>query len=430
MSHGFLEFLRQRNTSKKQLICEGGADGHLHHIWETDKITFSDLKDIFTKLFTDQIMISEKTDGQNLNVTVVDGETKFARNQATIKSPMSIQELAKKFDGRGELTKAFVDAATDIDSALSQLSEKELYNIFKNGENFMSLEIIFPGTKNVIDYGGKSLIQFHGLNKFDQSGRRVGQDKDSAKKLYDLLDSKNLLTQKHFKLSGPTVLKLKNTVSAKEALDEILSDLHDLVDGIGYSSTLSDYVKERYEKKIINAGIKSGITKISRGSKFVSELADRLSKISGRKPTKADLATYAKAEGINTKSPEYREFLDEIEASLDTDNTEILLPIEKLVVKAGTLLIQNLSGFISADRNASAQRLSKDLDLALEELKNNQEKLTPAKLQIFIKNLRKLDQFGKTPTGVEGIVFVYDGKPMKLTANFGPINQLLGLFRY
>ena len=59
----FSEFLKESNQKKllqKRLLLEGGADGHMHHIWETDGITFSELREIFKELFTGQLSISEK----------------------------------------------------------------------------------------------------------------------------------------------------------------------------------------------------------------------------------------------------------------------------------------------------------------------------------------------------------------------------------
>lgn len=380
------------------------------------------------RYFANGILV-HNTDGQNLNITFKDGEVKAARNNATLKEPMTIKEVAEKFEGRGPITDAFVKSMEDVQAAIEKLSQKEIDSIFNNGHNYMSMEIIYPPTKNVVDYGGRCLLQFHGINKFDEKFNKIGQDKEAATKLYELLKKHDALNQKTFEIAGPAVLKIKNSVDAEKALKEITQDLDNLVDGIGYNSTLADYVKERYEKKIVNAATRAGIS-ISKKSEFVSELADRLSQISGRKPTKADLATYAKKEGIDTKTQEYKDFLKAMEDTLDTDNTEILLPIEKLVVKAGTMLIQNLTGFVAADKSASAQKLSKELDEALAELEKNEDSLTPSKLHAFLKNLKKLDQFGRTPTGIEGIVFMWKGQTVKMTANFGPINQLLGLFKF
>ena len=141
-----------------ELITEGGASGHMQHIFEDPDLTFKELKDIFTKLFTGKIGIEEKTDGQNLAITYKDGQFGAARNKATLKEPMSIEDIEKMFEGRGEVKDAFVKSMTDLVTGLKKLSQKELNSIFANGKNFMAFEIIYPPTKNVIDYGNRCLI--------------------------------------------------------------------------------------------------------------------------------------------------------------------------------------------------------------------------------------------------------------------------------
>ena len=152
----------------KDILCEGGAQGHLSHLFESPNLTFKQIKDIFQKLFTGKLEISEKTDGQNLTVTCIDGKVKAARNKSTLKEPMDIEAVAKKFDGRGPIKDAFVNSMKDVQKALESLSKEQQDQIFDNGKNFMSFEIIYPPTKNVVDYGNRCLIQFHGIAKYNE----------------------------------------------------------------------------------------------------------------------------------------------------------------------------------------------------------------------------------------------------------------------
>lgn len=168
----------------EDLVCEGGASGHMSHLFEDPDLTFKDLKDIFTKLFKGKITVSEKTDGQNLTVTCKDGELLAARNKATLKDPMTIDELAAKFDGRGEIKNAFVNSMKDLQKAVKKLSPEQQSEIFKDGKAFMAFEIIYPPTKNVVDYGNRCLIQFHGVNVYDDNWKKVSEDKEAADKLY------------------------------------------------------------------------------------------------------------------------------------------------------------------------------------------------------------------------------------------------------
>lgn len=96
------------------------------HLFEDGSLTFGELRDIFTKLFQGEVLISEKTDGQALAITYKDGEFGVARNKSTLKKPMSIKELNSKFEGRGELQKAFVNSMKDLSKALSSIDEDSL----------------------------------------------------------------------------------------------------------------------------------------------------------------------------------------------------------------------------------------------------------------------------------------------------------------
>lgn len=96
------------------VLCEGGNDGHLAHLFERGDLTFGEVRDIFKKLFTGKLSVTEKLDGMNLNITVVDGEVKASRNKATLKNPMSLDDVEKKFDGRGEIKKAFANSVADL----------------------------------------------------------------------------------------------------------------------------------------------------------------------------------------------------------------------------------------------------------------------------------------------------------------------------
>jgi hypothetical protein len=130
----------------------------MRHIFEDPDLTFKQLKDIFTKLFKGKISIVEKTDGQALAITYKDGEVKAARNKATLKNPMSISEIEKMFEGRGEIKNAFVKSMIDISNAIKSLSDEQKFKIFNGGHNYMAFEIIYPPTKNVVDYGNRCLI--------------------------------------------------------------------------------------------------------------------------------------------------------------------------------------------------------------------------------------------------------------------------------
>ena len=409
------------------IICEGGASGHLRHLFEDPDLTFKQLKDIFTKLFQGKIGIQEKSDGQALAVTYKDGEVKAARNKATLKEPMSIEQLSQKFDGRGEIKEAFVKSMKDISKAIKSLSDEEKKLIFNDGHNYMAFEIIYPPTKNVIDYGNKCLIQLHGVNIYDEKWNKVSEDKKLAEKLYELLKQRNVLNQETFQITSDAQLKLKDSKTGEESLKLVLDKLATLIDGLGWNSTINDYAQERFEKYIINMAIKADL-ELSRKSTFVSKLAERISNLSKRSVTKSDLNAYAKAEGLDIKSQEFKDFVNLVDQTKDEANQYAIAPLEDLVIYAGLLLMKNLVGYISADPKKTSKRLAVELDSAINEI--SQAKLDDRKLARFKKNLVKLDKWQREVMPTEGIVFLYKGKVFKMTGTFGAVNQLVNLLKY
>lgn len=92
-----------------------------------------------------------------------------------------------------------------------------------------------------------------------------------------------------------------NWHNAKKVLEKVLAKLNEFINGVGWKCTINDYVLDHYSRHLVNKALEHGLD-VSRSSDFVNELASRLSNVSGRKPTRSDLATYAKREGLDTKS--------------------------------------------------------------------------------------------------------------------------------
>lgn len=413
----------------ESLICEGGASGHMSHIFEDPDLKFSDLKKIFTGLFKGKLAITEKTDGQALAVTMKNGTVGAARNKKSLENPMPVEDIEKMFEGKAEVKDAFVKSMKDITSALKSLSEEEQLDIFANGKKFMAFEIIYPPTKNVIDYGNRCLIQLHGINKYDKKWNKIGEDKPAADKLYELLKNHNALKQETFEITNHTKLQLKDSKTGEESLKLVLSELEKIVDGLGWNATIDDYAQERFEKYIVNRANAVDFP-LSRKSDFVKELAVRLSKIAKRKPNKYDIATFAKRDGIDVKSKEYKQFVDEIDKTQDDANLVVIKPLEDLVIKAGLLLMKNLVGYIALDPKKTSRQLAKELDAEIQALSSPDTSLDTSKLKRFKKNLAKLDQYQREVLPAEGIVFIYKGKVYKMTSTFGAVNQILGILKY
>jgi len=59
---------------------------------------------------------------------------------------------------------------------------------------------------------------------------------------------------------------------------------------------------------------------LNKRSEFVTKLAERMSNISKKNVTKADLAAYAKSEGIDPKDEKFKEFVKNVDVTKDEAN--------------------------------------------------------------------------------------------------------------
>lgn len=184
------------------LLTETGAGGHVKHLFEDGNLTFADLRDIFSKVFSGDMELTEKIDGISLFVTYKDGKFKAARSGKTLRDPLDYSKLTAKYcDSPEELREAFANSMKDLEVALSELDQIELNRYFANGRNFLNCEIVYPPCENVLDYGNRCFIVLHGLKCYDDKYREVGDDKEQSKNLFDKLLSNEVLNQRTFELT-------------------------------------------------------------------------------------------------------------------------------------------------------------------------------------------------------------------------------------
>lgn len=123
------------------------------------------------------------------------------------------------------------------------------------------------------------------------------------------------------------VAALKKAEACRKQLEALENRIEKMTDGLGWRCTLDQYVDDKYSRHIVNAAMKYGID-VSRDSQFVKSLVRRLAEIAARgKPTKSDLATYAKCDKVDFKSDACREFLADVEQNARQTNDEVLGPI-------------------------------------------------------------------------------------------------------
>lgn len=398
----------------------GGLAGHMSHLYDNPSLTFSQMKDIFVKAATGELVGTEKTDGQNLflSYSVKDGKAKAARNKGNIKDGgMNARELAAKFADRGNLTKAFVEAFQAWEDVVSSLPLEDQIDIFGPDANiYYNAEIQDPRNANVINYDTKNLVIHRvGHSKFDKmTGKVLDVDvSDNWKKLNDKL-TKGISDGEDYSVLGNALVNLK-ALDDGSIVEDAIRDLEAAIDSVGLSDndTVGEFVVARLEQMLSGEGFSPETEK---------ELIRRIVKAPGAK-----LQTIYNT--IPKEQPESEELRRKAKEIVNDKSIvmKAVRPLEEIVHDFGVEVLRAFQSAFILDQGKEVDRLKSEVGDAIKaiEASGNMEAM-----EILKKQMQKLKTLDNVSTAAEGFVFEYDGRTYKFTGNFAPINQILGLFKY
>ena len=413
-----------------KLLIEGGAYGHLNHPFDDKNLTFSDFKQLIINTLQGKLdsegAVTEKTDGQNIMISWKNNKLIAARNKGHIKNhganALSISGIKSMFAGRGDIEYAFVSAMRDLEKALKGLSKKQKDKIFAEGKKFMSLEVIYPKTANVIPYD-KSLLQFHGTIEYDSAGSPVGEDRGSARMLAGMIKQINQNIQKTYSITKPFITNLPKVKDFSKRQSYFLGKLKKLQNqyNLGDTDTLADYHQAYWMEYIYNG---------AKQTDYKNPSNDIIMKLTKRW---AFFDKSYKIQQIRKDLEKYPKFLDWFLTTDKIDHAKLqkqhIRDWEVLFFELGAEILSNLSDFIAANPSKAAQKIRKDLKTAINKVKKSKD---PKVLNTLKVQLDRLNAIGglKSVVPSEGITFVYKGKLFKYTGAFAPANQILGMLKF
>jgi len=409
-------------------LNEGGAAGHAAHIFDDMDLTFGDLK-LFISLGLEgkldvEAPITEKLDGQNISVSYTDKGVVFARNKTHMKNngkeAMRTNDVKQMFAGRGDLTTAFAEAANDLTKAIIGLTQKQKNKIFAAGSKWMSVEIMFPATQNVIPYG-HNLIVFHDTFEVDETGNKIGGGSGEGRILAGMIKQINQDIQNTFQFKGPVVITIPKVKNFSQRKSHYLARVTKLQNQFGLkdNDTVMMWHQMWWELFITNNARKlkynmpNGVfMKLVRRWAF-QELGSFPVNDMKKEIKHSKFLTWVLGFDKGSK-------LDQLKKNI--------APFEMIFLQLGAEILQNASGLLSMSPLDSVKQLKKDIDKSVKELRNTTD---IKKISRFKEQLIKLNAIGMdkiVPT--EGAMVTYKGKIFKITGFFAPTNQILGLFRY
>ena len=394
-------------------------------IFEDGEMSFGEIRDAVSDLFkTNPISVHQQKPSCQIGVTCNEkGQVCAIRDSVNANDPTPISKFASSYEGKGAFKDAFKNTVDGIGARIDALDDETKKTIFDNGHVFMKFDIISPASEKAFDKANNRMLAVNsGISRFNDSFEEspLGEGEEElaqkALSIFSLVNDEKMkkpktpnngdpLARDVYKLSEEAVNALAQTPDKSEIVNEVMKILDGLVDGLGYRGTLNDYIRDRYERKIVNCATKAGI-EMRRSSDFVSELSDRLSKMSARRPTMGDLATYAKKEGIDIKSEQYKNFVKGLDDTLDTDNAEMVKPISNLLNKISSMFLHSIAGYVSLED----PKLMELVNSTLAQLDSESE-LTDQNLQILKNLFVKLRSFANAHKDGDSYLFMKNDRP-------------------
>lgn len=407
-----------------KLITEGGAAGHMSHPWDNQDLTFADMKEIVRRGLSGRLdieeAVTEKTDGQNIQVTWKNGQIGFARNKGTVINPMTTAELQAKFDNRGPISEAFGEAGNDLQEAFSKIPQDRLNEVFKNGRVFANMEIIYPATRNVISYE-VAVLQFHNLVEYDEAGNVVETNAAGGGLVQQIIKDANADMQKTFQIIPPQQIKLGRVDNFEDQEAALINEIDQLRNtyNLQDNDLVTDYHKAWWSNIIRTKAKELGY-----------EITDEIVNVLVYRWAFFNKETTLTALKKMITSPEFLAWVLEMDKGefkrLYKENME---PYESIFLRLGVIVLQNAQNFLALNPSKSVQQIKTELAELIRELQQSNDVKTLDKLKLELQRIQKLGGF-ESIVPSEGIVFIYKGNTFKLTGAFAPVNQILGVLKY
>ena len=434
------DFDKFPKTVMGAVLMEGGAAGHMAHPYDDHGLTFNDIKEIISRALEGRLdieaAVTEKTDGQNIQVTWKNGQPGFARNKGTIIDPMTPAELIADFqrkqqetiqkngDAAGANYQTVVDAysacAEDLTTALEKIPADQLAQIFKNGRVFANMEIIYPATKNVISYD-KAHLQFHNLVEYDEQANKIETDLSGGAMVQRIIQDANAHMQKTFSFIPPQQIKMGRISDFEDQQAAFFNEVDQLRNRYNLKDT--DRVTE-YHKAWWRDVIQSKAQQL--GYDIPEDILTALIFRWGFFDKSANLTGLKK----QITNPEFLNWV------LEFDKKEFkqyykqnMEPFESIFLRLGAVVLKNATNFLAANPSKSVQEIKQEMAQLIRDLQNNPNPDTISKLELELKRIERLGGFDAIVPS-EGVVFTYGGNTYKLTGAFAPVNQILGVLKY
>lgn len=424
-------------TESANVLNEGGAAGHMQHPYDYMDFTFGDLKNLITDLFAGNIEdVTEKLDGQNLFASVDEyGNTIFARNETHLKqSPWYLNDIMDnpRWKENPSVLHAFSNGAITVDQVFKNIPGRVHFfneDSIQTNEKiryWVNLEIIDTENFNVIPYAD-SRVSFHkfvGVKDSDGEYERFDVSDDiNEKKMSAISSAIKKADKTNFKAQITPEVIVKKLNDGNEKAEKYIAYINNLLESKGLSDSVTI---EEYKEKCMKAYIEREKSLKWISGDVMSALLDRWIR-NIKTPNIKYIYKNLKLKNGEHMSAEQYDIVHEFEAvkAKDLILKKIMKPLDTLFIKVGNDILKHVSGLTNSGHEKEVQdKLRSTLSDIRKTIDNSDDKKLRDKLTA---SLSRLAEVNNELNSTEGIVFKWNGRIMKLTGSFAPLNQILGV---
>lgn len=401
----------------ESVLMEGGAVGHLMHLYDNPELTFAEIKDILSDAAAGRLeKVSEKLDGMNLVVSwdIEASDLRAARNSGDIKGGgMDASAVSARFQDRGNVGEAFTTAFKVLKDAFGSLPVATLKKIFGPRANiWYSAEIIYSQNPNVISYDSNNIV-FHGWPVFEYKGGEITR-KENAPGV-DILQKnvermQNAVTVRNWRVRGPVVLRLQGISDgsiSQRAIGEIDSAMS--AAGVSDVDTVGDYLYSLMSEKVANLDLPEEAATAVTERSLGLENAPSLIEIKRMLPKDQHIVV---SNFVKSAPGLLKSFIQPLEDAIHVFAIEVLRGLHSTLID---------------DSDAEVMRLRAEVATAVKAIESSGQETA---MEILKRQMQKLGKIENIAAAMEGVVFIYKGNAYKFTGAFAPANQILGLFKY
>ena len=446
--------------NNKKLLTEGGAAGHMSHPYENASFSFIKLKEMFKAASEGfpGLKVTEKLDGQNifLSFDTVAREVRAVRNKKHAKAGgLSKQALVDALTVDRPVEKrvpqnvvdAYHDALENFEKVVNTVSESAFITE-DGGQIFYNAEIMDPRSPNVVDYDAQSLAIHRSGHIMVKDGMISDIEPKHAEsyavQLEQILNDVQADSQMPV-VKVNAVTNFKEFIAKKDAYRRVVANIDSAIADVRMpdSGTIGEYLQQRNVLLLRNklGGLRFSEEAVDSMAAAVVFYGTELKLPRIRTEIAAALTHIPEHHGperdLCNKMLRDRVALRELAAAASR-------PLINIVHVFAVEILENFTSAYIIQSDIAVNKLRSKVGAKIKDIRGAADK---ADLQVLQTGMQKLlggdvspDEVlsdtsiaaavEKITTTVEGLVFDFEGRSYKLTGNFAPINQIMGLGRY